>query len=99
MQFTSTATKNITFKVCLFTDNQIIFPQKYFFGVPLHLGLLSMTPWSFYTPSSLPPPSLTRRILSYLPTPFYPITGQCGNQIGAKFWEVISDEHGIDTTG
>lgn len=26
-------------------------------------------------------------------------TGQCGNQIGAKFWEVISDEHGIDPTG
>ena len=25
--------------------------------------------------------------------------GQCGNQIGAKFWEVISDEHGFDTTG
>uniref|UniRef100_A0A674HT51 Tubulin/FtsZ GTPase domain-containing protein n=1 Tax=Terrapene triunguis TaxID=2587831 RepID=A0A674HT51_9SAUR len=25
--------------------------------------------------------------------------GQCGNQIGAKFWEVISDEHGIDVTG
>ena len=25
--------------------------------------------------------------------------GQCGNQIGAKFWEIISDEHGIDTTG
>ncbi|KAL1783461.1 tubulin beta chain [Sigmodon hispidus] len=24
--------------------------------------------------------------------------GQCGNQIGAKFWEVISDEHGIDPT-
>ncbi|OXB72211.1 UNVERIFIED_CONTAM: hypothetical protein H355_014952 [Colinus virginianus] len=22
--------------------------------------------------------------------------GQCGNQIGAKFWEVISDEHGVD---
>ena len=21
--------------------------------------------------------------------------GQCGNQIGAKFWEIISDEHGI----
>ena len=20
--------------------------------------------------------------------------GQCGNQIGAKFWKVISDEHG-----
>ncbi|KAJ7332099.1 hypothetical protein JRQ81_014279 [Phrynocephalus forsythii] len=25
--------------------------------------------------------------------------GQCGNQIGAKFWEIISAEHGIDTTG
>ena len=25
--------------------------------------------------------------------------GQCGNQIGAKFWEVVSDEHGIDPTG
>jgi len=26
-------------------------------------------------------------------------TGQCGNQIGTKFWEIISDEHGIDPTG
>ncbi|KAI6220904.1 Tubulin/FtsZ family, GTPase domain protein [Aphelenchoides fujianensis] len=25
--------------------------------------------------------------------------GQCGNQIGAKFWEVISDEHGIQPDG
>lgn len=25
--------------------------------------------------------------------------GQCGNQIGAKFWEIISQEHGIDNTG
>eukprot|EP01053_Blabericola_migrator_P013000 Blabericola_migrator_1__12999@NODE_868_length_6212_cov_72_802929_g614_i0_p2_GENE_NODE_868_length_6212_cov_72_802929_g614_i0NODE_868_length_6212_cov_72_802929_g614_i0_p2_ORF_typecomplete_len441_score82_81Tubulin/PF00091_25/7_5e92Tubulin_C/PF03953_17/9e48Tubulin_3/PF14881_6/1_7e08Misat_Tub_SegII/PF10644_9/1_2e05Tubulin_2/PF13809_6/0_0036_NODE_868_length_6212_cov_72_802929_g614_i048126134 len=25
--------------------------------------------------------------------------GQCGNQIGAKFWEVISDEHGVDGRG
>ena len=25
--------------------------------------------------------------------------GQCGNQIGTKFWEIISDEHGIDVTG
>jgi len=25
--------------------------------------------------------------------------GQCGNQIGAKFWEVICGEHGINTTG
>ncbi|KAL1942260.1 hypothetical protein VTO73DRAFT_6324 [Trametes versicolor] len=26
-------------------------------------------------------------------------TGQCGNQIGAKFWEVVSDEHGIESDG
>jgi len=25
--------------------------------------------------------------------------GQCGNQIGSKFWEVISGEHGVDPTG
>lgn len=25
--------------------------------------------------------------------------GQCGNQIGSKFWEVISEEHGIDSSG
>jgi len=25
--------------------------------------------------------------------------GQCGNQIGAKFWESMSAEHGIDPTG
>jgi len=26
-------------------------------------------------------------------------TGQCGNQIGAKFWETISEEHGINGEG
>jgi len=26
-------------------------------------------------------------------------TGQCGNQIGVKFWETISAEHGIDASG
>jgi len=25
--------------------------------------------------------------------------GQCGNQIGSKFWEVISDEHAVDPSG
>ena len=25
--------------------------------------------------------------------------GQCGNQIGSKFWEVVADEHGVDPTG
>ncbi|VDN96758.1 unnamed protein product [Rodentolepis nana] len=25
--------------------------------------------------------------------------GQCGNQMGAKFWEVVSDEHGLNSDG
>lgn len=25
--------------------------------------------------------------------------GQCGNQIGSKFWEIISEEHGLDKAG
>lgn len=25
--------------------------------------------------------------------------GQCGNQLGYKFWEVIANEHGIDADG
>ena len=25
--------------------------------------------------------------------------GQCGNQIGSKFWEIITDEHGLDSQG
>lgn len=25
--------------------------------------------------------------------------GQCGNQIGTKFWEIISEEHGISPSG
>lgn len=25
--------------------------------------------------------------------------GQCGNQIGGKFWEVVCNEHGIDEKG
>eukprot|EP01100_Stratorugosa_tubuloviscum_P005659 TRINITY_DN251_c0_g1_i2.p1 TRINITY_DN251_c0_g1~~TRINITY_DN251_c0_g1_i2.p1 ORF type:complete len:457 (+),score=261.17 TRINITY_DN251_c0_g1_i2:141-1511(+) len=25
--------------------------------------------------------------------------GQCGNQIGSKFWEVVSEEHGLDAAG
>jgi hypothetical protein len=27
------------------------------------------------------------------------LVSEVWNQIGAKFWEVISDEHGIDPTG
>ncbi|KAF0311871.1 Tubulin beta-1 chain [Amphibalanus amphitrite] len=25
--------------------------------------------------------------------------GQCGNQIGSKFWEICADEHGLDPKG
>jgi len=25
--------------------------------------------------------------------------GQCGNQIGSRFWETINEEHGIDEVG
>jgi tubulin beta len=25
--------------------------------------------------------------------------GQCGNQIGAKFWEVVAEEHGVNAVG
>lgn len=25
--------------------------------------------------------------------------GQCGNQIGAKFWETVCEEHGIEANG
>ena len=25
--------------------------------------------------------------------------GLCGNRLGTKFWEAISDEHGIDPAG
>jgi tubulin beta len=25
--------------------------------------------------------------------------GQCGNQVGSKFWEIVADEHGIDPEG
>lgn len=45
--------------------------------------------------------------LFYLRQNFYPTmreiihlqTGQCGNQVGSKFWEVISEEHGINNEG
>ena len=40
--------------------------------------------------ASHPPSSAIMRELVHIQA------GQCGNQIGAKFWEVISDEHGID---
>ncbi len=25
--------------------------------------------------------------------------GECGNAVGSKFWEIISDEHVVDSTG
>ncbi|KAI9107699.1 hypothetical protein K1719_021362 [Acacia pycnantha] len=62
----------------------------------------------FRTPPHPHSPSLTSNAKTLF-SPFTPhqnekellhIQGdQCGNQIGAKFWEVICDEHGIDPTG
>nr|XP_020025703.1 tubulin beta-4B chain-like [Castor canadensis] len=34
-----------------------------------------------------------------MPEIVYIQAGRCGNQMVAKFWEIISDEHGIDATG
>ncbi|XP_073904988.1 tubulin beta-4B chain-like [Castor canadensis] len=36
---------------------------------------------------------------SIMPEIVYIQAGRCGNQMVAKFWEIISDEHGIDATG
>lgn len=55
--------------------------------------------------AGLQPDASTARDLSWPPEPLpLPLSsqlqgGQCGNQIGAKFWELISDEHGVDPTG
>ncbi|KAJ3151666.1 hypothetical protein HK101_001879, partial [Irineochytrium annulatum] len=40
----------------------------------------------------LPTPRVMREIVNVQ-------TGQCGNQIGSKFWEVIAEEHGLDASG
>ena len=58
-------------------------------------------------PSAPPPVSRTVAACKPIPTEVPTVAysqvcvqgGQCGNQIGAKFWEVVSDEHGIDPTG
>ncbi|KAJ8362951.1 hypothetical protein SKAU_G00117820, partial [Synaphobranchus kaupii] len=47
----------------------------------------------YYKPALALPSTIKMREIVHLQA------GQCGNQIGAKFWEVISDEHGIDPTG
>ncbi|KAG2324315.1 hypothetical protein Bca52824_007043 [Brassica carinata] len=44
-------------------------------------------------PSSIIAPTQTMREILHVQG------GQCGNQIGSKFWEVICDEHGVDPTG
>ncbi|XP_070617721.1 tubulin beta-3 chain [Erythrolamprus reginae] len=50
-------------------------------------------------PPSSPPPSQQPRRRCSMREIVHIQAGQCGNQIGAKFWEVISDEHGIDPSG
>ncbi|KAI8006474.1 hypothetical protein LOK49_LG07G01425 [Camellia lanceoleosa] len=39
------------------------------------------------------------RILEKMRKILHTQVGQCGNQIGSKFWKVVWDEHGIDPTG
>ena len=61
-------------------------------------GCLNWGPWG--ARAQLPSPArapLPRRLTQPPASPYQ--GGQCGNQIGAKFWEVVCDEHGIDATG
>ncbi|XP_059713662.1 tubulin beta-3 chain [Haemorhous mexicanus] len=60
--------------------------------VPLRSGAAPLPAPARSRPAPLRPGSTMREIVHIQ-------AGQCGNQIGAKFWEVISDEHGIDPSG
>ncbi|XBI45694.1 hypothetical protein VPH35_110127 [Triticum aestivum] len=77
---------------------------------PFQIKLRSPTPPTLHrsAPPLPPPPFLLPSKTSPEPYPspaaamreiLHIQGGQCGNQIGAKFWEVICDEHGIDQTG
>lgn len=39
------------------------------------------------------------RILTSPTTPVHLQTGQCGNQVGSAFWDVLLGEHGLDADG
>ncbi|XP_050835049.1 tubulin beta-3 chain [Serinus canaria] len=60
--------------------------------VPLRSGAAPLPAPARSRPAPLRPGRTMREIVHIQ-------AGQCGNQIGAKFWEVISDEHGIDPSG
>ncbi|XP_027760028.1 tubulin beta-3 chain [Empidonax traillii] len=60
--------------------------------VPLRSGAAPLPAPARSHPAPLRPGRTMREIVHIQ-------AGQCGNQIGAKFWEVISDEHGIDPSG
>ncbi|XP_027502750.1 tubulin beta-3 chain [Corapipo altera] len=60
--------------------------------VPLCSGAAPLPAPARSRPAALRPGRTMREIVHIQ-------AGQCGNQIGAKFWEVISDEHGIDPSG
>ncbi|XP_029881150.1 tubulin beta-3 chain [Aquila chrysaetos chrysaetos] len=65
-------------------------------ALPVPLLLLLLLPFPVPVSRSVPAqarPCSTMREIVHIQA------GQCGNQIGAKFWEVISDEHGIDPSG
>ncbi|KAG5651374.1 hypothetical protein H0H81_008908 [Sphagnurus paluster] len=62
--------------------------------MPRDTAASSSSDLAFLTASAAYPPMRTSmREIVHLQT------GQCGNQIGAKFWEVVSDEHGIAPDG
>ena len=66
----------------------------YFYLLYLHCFITSKT-WNHLMFSAVRP-KLSTPLNAANPSSqlsFEPQAGQCGNQIGAKFWEIISDEH------
>ncbi|VFV36115.1 tubulin beta-3 chain [Lynx pardinus] len=81
--------KNFNLFLTLIICNSIVDPLIYAF----RSQELRKTLQEVLLCSCRPPPAPSMREIVHIQA------GQCGNQIGAKFWEVISDEHGIDPSG
>nr|UBF40414.1 melanocortin 1 receptor isoform [Vicugna pacos]UBF40428.1 melanocortin 1 receptor isoform [Vicugna pacos]UBF40433.1 melanocortin 1 receptor isoform [Vicugna pacos]UBF40438.1 melanocortin 1 receptor isoform [Vicugna pacos] len=97
--------KNFNLFLALIICNSIVDPLIYAFrSQELRKTLQEVLQCSWADP---PQPALSSPRASCSRPPHAPSmreivhiqAGQCGNQIGAKFWEVISDEHGIDPSG
>jgi hypothetical protein len=86
----------------LHTQPHLFRPPSLLFFTPLPFPTQRQTPFLCVFPTHIPPnfpekPKEKNRIT--MREILHIQGGQCGNQIGAKFWEVICDEHGIDHTG